>query len=95
MPVSLMIVCAPAARAHFDVDVVVGIVEERPEAKPRGDEYGFGENGIEDDINLVLADPRSVAKDTGPLEHLFIFECYGGRHGKLDHPFDHPAEDRV
>ena len=46
----------------FDVKVVLGIVQEQPETKPRRDQFGALEYRIEDNIDLFVRDPRvSVA----------------------------------
>ncbi|WP_280776854.1 hypothetical protein [Rhizobium sp. SG_E_25_P2] len=56
----------------FDVKIILGVIEKRTKPEPRAGEGRASKNRIENDVDVLSADPRILPKQTRALEDIFI-----------------------
>lgn len=92
MPVARQNDGRTTSQGAVDIRVVLGIIEKRPEMKPRLDQFSRRAKRVKNAVDLVGPDPGRFAKDSGPLQNALVFQDDSRRDCERDFTSQHPPK---
>ena len=95
MPVARQNDGRTTSQGAVDIRVVLGIIEKRPEMKPRLDQFSRRAKRVKNAVDLVGPDPGCFAKDSGPLQNALVFQDDSRRDCERNFTGQHPSEHYV